>query len=368
MGGVTSMPPPWDPEEEESRETRILPAPEGETQVTRHLPPQPTERTRVVREPVRRERIVEEEAAPPPRRGGELWPWLLLLLGLVLAGIVAVLLFARDDDGVDPTATRPVPSVVRLPVDDARELLTEQGFAVEVLRRASDAAPRGIVFEQRPEAGTELREGGTVRITASVGAATTEVPDVVGSAEDDAVAALEDAGLEARVARVPSDEEEGIVVAQAPQAGADARRGSAVRVNVSGGPGAAPVPDVTGLPSEEAVAALREAGLSAEQREVDGDDPAGTVVAQEPEAGAEAERGSTVRIDVSRGPQGQAVPDVVGFAEEDARAELEGLGFRVRVVEEPAPDAASAGTVLRQVPPAGREAPANAQVTIVVGT
>jgi beta-lactam-binding protein with PASTA domain len=61
------------------------------------------------------------------------------------------------------------------------------------------------------------------------------------------------------------------------------------------------------------------------------------------------------------------VPDVVDQTEADARDALEAAGFRVRVVEEGAPDPESVGLVLRQVPVAGREAPPGAQVTIVVG-
>jgi beta-lactam-binding protein with PASTA domain len=371
---VTSMPPPWDPDDEETRETRILPPSEREEE-TAALPPE--ERTRVRRapppEPAASTRVEHRRVGPPPPPGGPppdraLWPWLLLLLGLVLAGAALAWFLARDDGGDEGPQTRSVPSVVRLTVADARRILTEQGFTVEVLRQASDEAPRGIVFAQRPEAGTELEEGGTVRIRVSVGPASTTVPDVVGSSEQEAVAALEGAGLEANVVRVPSPEQEGTVVAQAPQAGSDVRRGSTVRLNVSGGRGAATVPDVTGSPLDEAVTALRAAGLAAERRDVDSDEAAGTVVGQDPAAGTEAERGSTVRLDVSRGAQTVTVPDVVGLPEGDARSELEGLGFRVRVVRETAPDSPAVGIVLRQVPEAGREAPPNTLVTIAVGT
>jgi beta-lactam-binding protein with PASTA domain len=53
--------------------------------------------------------------------------------------------------------------------------------------------------------------------------------------------------------------------------------------------------------------------------------------------------------------------------EEVARAELERLGFDVRVVEVPAPDGTVIGVTLRQEPDAGREVPAGSQVAIFVG-
>lgn len=350
------MPPPWDPDEGETEETRILARPEDEP--TRVEPPPPAAHTVVEEEPVE---------TPAPGRGRELWPWLLLLLGLVAALLAALWWFSQDDDEPPAATLVSVPSVVRLEVNDAQRVLAEQGFRVEVLRQATDEAPEGIVFAQDPEAGTEVREGSIVRITASVGPASATVPDVLGMAQAEAVRALEDAGLRANPVQVPSERPEGTVVAQSPQAGAEVEGDSVVRLNVSGGPGPVAVPDVTGLPAADAVSRLEAAGLRAETGEVESDEPRGAVVAQEPVAGVEVERGSSVRLDVSAGPAPVAVPDVVGLPEDEATTQIEDLGFRVRVVEETAPDPAQVGTVLRQVPPAGREAPAGTQVTIVVG-
>lgn len=366
---MTSMPPPWDPDEGETDETRVLPR-EGETHV---LPPSREEPTRV-REDRLREDVVREEprgpgpppgAAPAPDRG--LWPWLLLLLAIVVVGLAVLWWFTRDDGGSGQPGLKPVADVVGLQVEEARTRLTDEGFVVAVVRRPSDEAAKDVVVAQQPPGGTEAADGSTVGLTVSAGPATTTVPSVVGLPQAQATARLEDAGLKATAATVPSSEPEGVVVAQSPKAGEDAERGSNVRINVSGGPGTVAVPDVTGSALDDAVAALEQAGLAAAPTEVDSGEPAGTVVDQDPAAGAEVRRGSTVALSVSRGPQATAVPDVTGLAQEDATTQLEDAGFRVRVVEEAAPDPAQVGTVLRQVPPAGREAPPNAQVTIVVG-
>lgn len=354
---VTRMPPPWDPDEGETEETRIMPRADEEP--TRLAPPPPEART-VVR--------TEEEPVPPPGPGRQLWPWLLLLLGLVLALLAAVWWFSQDDNDEPPAAAlRPVPSVVRLAVSDAQRVLEAQGFQVEVQRKASDEAPEGVVFAQQPEAGAEVAEGSVVTVTASSGPATAEVPDVVGRTRDQAVQALEQADLRATTANVPSNASPGTVVAQSPAAGQRVDVGSSVRINVSGGPGAVTVPDVVGASADDAAAELQSAGLKAQTTAVASDEARGTVVTQSPAAGADAARGSTVRLEVSSGPQPVAVPDVVDQTEADARDALEARGFRVRVVEESSPDPESVGLVLRQVPAAGREAPPGAQVTIVVG-
>lgn len=364
---MTSMPPPWEPDDEETQETRILPpgeptAPEERTRIAPPSPPMRDERTRARGEPP------PGPGPPPAARGRELWPWLLLLLGVVLALIAALWWFSRDD-GPDEAATKPVPSVVRLQVDDARGVLEGQGFVVNALRKPSDEAEEGVVFAQDPEAGTQAPEGSVVTITSSSGPATATVPDVVGVTVAEATQQLEGAGLVARPSTVPSSQPEGTVVAQSPKAGDKVDRDSPVRINVSGGPGSVTVPDVRGSSVEDATAALKAAGLAVQTRQVESGDPEGTVVEQSPAAGAKVDRGSTVTVGVSQGPTVEpiGVPDVTTLPQDEAQAQLESLGFRVRVVNEVAPGPAQVGIVLRQVPAAGREAPPGTLVTIVVG-
>jgi beta-lactam-binding protein with PASTA domain len=363
MGRVTSMPPPWEPDDEETQETRILP-PEEQTRIAPPTPPVAEERTWVV----------EEEPPPPvPPPGGpsrrDPWPWVLLGLGLALALIAAIWFFTRDD-GSDETATKPVPSVVRLQENDARQALEAQGFVVNAVPKPSDEADEGVVFAQDPSGGADAAEGSVVTISVSSGPATVEVPDVVGASQQAATQQLDQASLVARPSTVPSSQPQGTVVAQSPSAGEKVERDSPVRINVSGGPGTATVPDVRGSSVDDATAELQAAGLGVQTSEVESDEAEGTVVSQSPAAGAKVDRGTRVSLSVSKGPSVQPVevPDVAGFTQDEAQAQLEELGLRVRVVDETAPDPAQVGTVLRQVPPAGRSVPPGTQVTIVVAT
>jgi beta-lactam-binding protein with PASTA domain len=124
-----------------------------------------------------------------------------------------------------------VPDVVGLDRDGAVAALEEAGLVADAAE-VDSTEPAGTVVAQAPGAGSEVREGSSVRIEVSVGIV--EVPDVVGQQEADAVAALEGAGLRANVVRVPSGEPEGTVVAQNPRGG-EARTGTTVRINVSRG-------------------------------------------------------------------------------------------------------------------------------------
>ena len=61
------------------------------------------------------------------------------------------------------------------------------------------------------------------------------------------------------------------------------------------------VPSVVGLAQADATAQVKAAGLVANVVPVPSDQPAGTVVAQNP-TGGQADRGSNVRLNVSSGP------------------------------------------------------------------
>ncbi len=265
MGGAR-----WDEDETEVRETRVVP-------------------------PTRR-RYAEERVGPPSPPRPVLWPWLVLLLALVLAGLAAAWYFSQEDEA----ELKPVPGVVRLSEEQAAARLRDEGFTVGVRREANEA-PAGIVFAQTPGAGRTLEEGSVVEIRVSEGPATTAVPSVVGLPAAQAEERLEEAELEPRAEEVFSEEPEGVVVAQTPEAGEEVERDSTVRINVSKGPGETTVPDVVGRLVEDAQGALEEARLGARIVEVPSAEPEGTVVAQNPRPGETARVGSQVRLNVSTG-------------------------------------------------------------------
>jgi eukaryotic-like serine/threonine-protein kinase len=90
------------------------------------------------------------------------------------------------------------------------------------------------------------------------------------------------------------------------------------------GPGAlATVPETATLAPDNATLVLEEAGFTVEAGERnDPVVPVGQVSGTDPEAGAQARRGSVVTLFVSLGPQMLPLPDVVGRSEADARAAL----------------------------------------------
>jgi len=128
------------------------------------------------------------------------------------------------------------------------------------------------------------------------------VPSLVGLTQAQAVGRAGRVGLVANVNQVASDQPVGTVVDQDPASGTDVDRGSTVTVDVSSGPKQVTVPNVLGLNEATAGARLAQAGLEVRAVRVPSSQSAGKVVAQNPESGVTAAAGSTVRINVSRGP------------------------------------------------------------------
>jgi serine/threonine-protein kinase len=266
-------------------------------------------------------------------------------------------------------------AVEGLPLARARDQLETGGLRVKV-ERSPSTRPRDEVLSQSPEADTKVAKGDLIVLVVSNGkkpkptSASMAVPGVVGLSASDAVVAIRDAGLEAKIHLVESSEPAGTVLRQSPAEGANTTRGSTIRLDVAKTRTAPTiridVPDVVGGSIADARRQLRSLGLTATVARVRSDEPAGTVVRQSPGAGAEVRKGASVRLQVSTGPQTLDVPDVTGLDEDSARSELEGAGFEVRVVDQETTDPAEDGVVLAQEP-AGGTASEGSVVTLTVG-
>ena len=301
-----------------------------------------------------------------PRRGRPFWPWLLVLLLLIAAGLTGWFVYQAVQDELGEGGVG-VPYLIDLRETQAVGLVIDAGLEPNVIREANEETEEGFVFRQDPEFGEKVDAGSQVDIYVSTGPPTAEVPDVVGQTRDDAVAALARAGFEANVVPIFSDKQENTVTAQSPAAGEVVEVGTRVRINVSQGAEPLTIPSVTGQPFEDAASVLEGAGFRVARREVDDDAPAGTVVDQQPAGGGTAPRNTTVTLSVSRGPTESQVPNVDGLSEEDARTTIEEAGFVVEVQREPTDDPNLHGSVLRQEPAGGSAAPEGSTVTIVVG-
>jgi beta-lactam-binding protein with PASTA domain len=114
------------------------------------------------------------------------------------------------------------------------------------------------------------------------------------------------------------------------------------------------VPNVVGLNRSRAEILLKRTGLLAEVEETQVDaEKVGLVVAQDPQAGASVEAGSSVKITVGIAGKTVAVPDVVGQTFAEATATLKRTQLGVGAVDPPNPG--NDGVVLGQSPKSGTQ-------------
>ncbi len=309
-----------------------------------------------------------DTALPPKKKSkGPVIAVVLVLLALI--GVVGYLL-ATQLGNDSPTATIPVNDVVGHTVPEARLILASQKLEnISIRRVPNDTVQEGRVVRQDPSAGTKVDENENILLTVSTGAGSVKVPDVAGGTFEEAQTALQAKNLNAiRQDEASDDVQSGQVTRTNPPAGASAKGGSDVTVFVSAGPAPTTIPNVEGMDQVEATQTLNDAGFKvAKASQASATVPAGTVISTAPAIGTQAQRGSTVTLNVSTGPDTANIPDVVGQGQNDASTALADAGFDVRVVQVPS-STSNMGKVITQSPAAGVNANKGTTVTITVGT
>jgi serine/threonine-protein kinase len=201
----------------------------------------------------------------------------------------------------------------------------------------------------------------------------TRTPSLMALSLDDARSHLADQGLELRVeeggrydSQIPADH----VAQQNPPEGTLVKRGSSVTVVPSLGPQRVSVPSLDGQGLQSSQVLLAAAGLSLGRTvEVFGRGVApGSVVAQEPPAGATVAPGASVDLLLARQGSGETyvMPDLVYRDYEDVRRFFEGRGFRLGSVKYERYEGIRPGVILRQYPVAGHPLGKRDTIALVV--
>ncbi|MFT2693218.1 Stk1 family PASTA domain-containing Ser/Thr kinase [Clavibacter zhangzhiyongii] len=306
------------------------------------LPPATTGETQVVggppvivrQEPERSEpdSVVALAAAGSRRRARG---WVLALLIVMLAALAGGTGWYY---GQGPGARVPVPQVSAMAVDDAAGTLQGQGFVVARAEEPSVDVAVGRVTRSVPASGTPVDQGSTVTVYASTGPQLLDVPDVVGAAQDDARKQLEGVPFVVQDATVRQygDQPEGTVVQVLDAAGAPVGAQYPEQQPVTLVVAAGRIPDVNGRSVDQAVATLAQAGLVGEagKQSFSDDVDKGEVISvypldQQPvRSGLGDAEGSKVGLEISKGPDLVAVPQVVDLTRDEAKAALDKAGFK----------------------------------------
>ncbi|MFD2092199.1 Stk1 family PASTA domain-containing Ser/Thr kinase [Blastococcus deserti] len=201
----------------------------------------------------------------------------------------------------------------------------------------------------------------------------TQVPELVGQDQAAAIDLLQEAGLDPDCCEKVWSEEfpAGAVMSTEPAGGGEAIRGTDIRLVVSQGPERFTVPaDLVHQPVDDVVTFLQEQRSAlqvATAEEYDDDVAKGLVVRFDPPAGTELKRDQVVTVVVSRGHAPVDVPDVTGQSPEQAKVNLEALGFTVKRGEDGRSAAVDKGEVMAVSPgPDDGPAPFGSEVTVTV--
>ncbi|MEH1011572.1 Stk1 family PASTA domain-containing Ser/Thr kinase [Micromonospora sp. CPCC 206060] len=223
-----------------------------------------------------------------------------------------------------------------------------------------EKAAKDTVLRQDPASTARIVKGGTITLTLSLGPEVIAVPDVLGQTFELAEAALLDAKLVVArgTQRYDDNLPAGMVLEVQPKVGTEVKAGSKVTVILSRGRAPITVPNLVGKNINEARAALQKLGLVPVETYQDSDKPKDQVLGQSPAVGSGVVKGTEVKLEISKGPPAVTVPRVVDLPCQQAKQQLEGLGFPVNVQLNPG------ATVRFQNPGENSQVPPGTQVTI----
>jgi beta-lactam-binding protein with PASTA domain len=195
------------------------------------------------------------------------------------------------------------------------------------------------------------------------------VPNVRGLSVSDVNARLRAVGL---IAEYPSTTEfsptvpAGLALRTIPSASARAKKRSHVSVILSAGPEFLDVPNVLGRDVTTAKHILTQRGfVPVVKQDFDETAPEGNVFREVPEPNTKLEKGKQVLIWISKGPPPVQIPNVKNQPADQAKFELENLGFQVSVAKDYSTTVPK-DEVISTDPPAGRSVDKGSTVVMTV--
>lgn len=259
-----------------------------------------------------------------------------------------------------------VPQVVGLQRAAAEEQLRMASLSTSVEEAWSKAVPEGAVISSDPVPGTTLPHGATVMLVVSKGPERYAVPDLIGDTLAGAKSALAKSKLAVGKSVYVYSEStpSGKIVSTQPASGTIVPPKQTVDITISKGPAPIAIPNVAGKTLSDASASLTAAGFTTTSATEYSDTvTSGTVITTDPRPGVALQRGSAVKIVVSKGPAPVRVPDVFKMSRSKAEATLKAAGLKVKVKTS---GKRLINIVQDQTPKAGTVVPRGTVVTITI--
>ncbi len=197
-----------------------------------------------------------------------------IIAAVVIILIVVYLLgtffgfFASKNKNKEPVASSvsaeqvQVPDILGKTEAEAIRAIEAAGFKYKKLGEASSKDYKeGQVMEQNPGTKEKASKGSSISFMISSGEGTIDVPNVVGSTQEQAMSRIKEAGFESNIQTEYSDVEQGKVTRQNPAAGQKANKKDTITIWISRGQELVSVPGVVNYTEDEARNALARAGF-----------------------------------------------------------------------------------------------------------
>ncbi|HVE93309.1 MAG TPA: PASTA domain-containing protein [Acidimicrobiales bacterium] len=295
----------------------------------------PTETGAAVTQIIDTVAVTEPAELSPTKRKRRRVPLILGVLALV--GLLAAAAFATIPNLIRPQHI--VPTVAGKSLDEARTIASQSKLDIEVTDEIHrDGTVAGQVLSQDPPNGEKLREGEAIKVVVSRGPPLVDFPDLTDKTEAVARERLDAVGLTVgKVLRQFSEEKaKDVVLSWSPNDQRQLPKGASVDLVVSDGPAPRAISDWKGKTFEEAKRGLELSEFKVERVDVFSETvEAGRVVSTNPGAGQKAPYRSTVKVNVSKGPEEVVVPDVTRKTVGEASAILTAAGLKVGEVLQP---------------------------------
>ena len=161
-----------------------------------------------------------------------------------------------------------------------------------------------------------------------------KVPSFVGMTFEQAVTKADELGLKIQKGEsvYSPNQEEGVITSQSPSKNSLVGEGKVITVNISLGKKDGVVPDLEGKDYKEAKKELEKYGFElGVVIKITSTKPEDTILTQSVEAGATADKGTIIDVEVSdgKGKEMKEVPMLIGKNVDDAKAEILKAGFKV---------------------------------------
>ncbi|MBQ7566038.1 MAG: Stk1 family PASTA domain-containing Ser/Thr kinase [Oscillospiraceae bacterium] len=234
-------------------------------------------------------------------------PMILGILAIVAAVVgLAALLIGMLGDSLQPGEDIKVPELLGEPAESLQEKY-EGDFVIEIGEWVYSDTPYGCVVSQDPKGGKTVKRGSTVTVTASLGAETMTMPNLINYNVREAQNILENFSADLLVTVSYEDSDiyvEDYVIRTTPSYGAPLASGDSVELVVSLGAAQEliSVPELVGRDVEDALKEIDRVGLSRGTiKYVASDLPKDTVTFQSLPQGTEVKEETVINLQVSEG-------------------------------------------------------------------